>query len=503
MGQLIALDPVTRIEGHLSIKIETENNRINNASCSGDMFRGFEQILQGRNPLDAPIITQRICGICPISHAIASVSALEAAFNVAPPSNAILLRNLMLGADFIQSHILHFYHLSALDFIDVQAILKYQGSDTSLLGFQAWVKEQLSSNVLYPASPFLPRYSGDYIGDPELNTTGIKHYLEAFEMRMMAHQAAALFSGKMPHSASIVPGGSSEHPAQDAIDKYRTIMQKLVDFIEKSYIPDVIEISKAFPSYFSVGAWKGGFLCVGVFPEINNQLKNFIPSGVCFENKVEALDEKAFTEDSKFSYFSSSGILHPSQGETNASPGKTGAYSWIKAPRYNGKPLEVGPLARAMVSYPDKNHPFTKEIDDLLKYLNLNISQLHSVFGRHAARALETKIIARKCLEWISQLKPGDGVFTSFTQPDSGKSVGYVEAPRGSLNHWIQFSGGKIGSYQCVVPTTWNCSPRDSNGTPGPVEQALLDTAIADPGNPIEAARVVRSFDPCLACAVH
>ncbi|MBF0410793.1 MAG: nickel-dependent hydrogenase large subunit [Candidatus Riflebacteria bacterium] len=495
MRQSIKLDPVTRVEGHLSIKIEVEGNRVVNANSSGEMFRGMEKILQGRSPLDAPVITQRICGVCPIPHGIASVKGLESAFNVVPPVNAKLLRNLILGADFIQSHILHFYHLSALDFIDIEAILKYQGSDASLNDLQSWVKEQLNSNVLFPASPFLPRYQGSYISDPETNIAGIRHYLDAFEMRKLAHEAAAIFSGKMPHSASIVPGGVTVNPTQEALEKYSAMMEKLVTFIEKSYIPDVVEIAKVFPEYFSMGSWNGGFLSAGVF--------DFIPSGISYNKQVVEVDENAFMEDSGFSYFSSSGAVHPFEGQTVAMPDKAGAYSWVKAPRYNGKPLEVGPLARLMVTYPDRNHPLTIEADALLKYLNMDISRLHSVFGRHAARALEAKVIARKCIEWASQIKPGEAVFAEFNSAGSGKSVGFVEAPRGALSHWIQVKDGKIANYQCVVPTAWNCSPRDSEGLPGPVEQALIDTPVADSDNPIEAARIVRSFDPCLACAVH
>ncbi|MBF0406186.1 MAG: nickel-dependent hydrogenase large subunit [Candidatus Riflebacteria bacterium] len=503
MGKTIKIDPITRIEGHLAIKVEVENGKVYKAECSGEMFRGFENILKGRAPTDAQFITQRICGVCPISHGTASVFAQEDAFSITPPTNGRLIRNLILGANYIQSHIIHFYQLCALDFIDIAAITAYQGKDDDLLGLRDWVNAQLSSKMLYPAAPFLPRYDTKYVENAEINISAIKHYLEALEMRRIAHQAAALFCGKIPHASVFVPGGVTEVVTIDKIEGYRSIMGKLLNFVSSSYIPDVIEVAKAFPEYFKLGSWKGNYLAVGVFPENNEKTQNLLPAGVLIDGKFSNIDKSSFSEDTGSSYFSSGSGLHPFSGETVPAAHKNNAYSWLKAPRYQGKPMEVGPLARALVAMQNPSNPLAKEITKLASTLNLEASALVSALGRHAIRALEAKVIAQRCLEWISQLVPGEPTFSAFTIPDSAQGVGFMEAPRGALSHWIKVAGGKIDNYQCIVPTTWNCSPRDDQGTAGPIEQALLNTPVADPENPIEPARVVRSFDPCIACAVH
>ncbi|MBF0406100.1 MAG: nickel-dependent hydrogenase large subunit [Candidatus Riflebacteria bacterium] len=503
MEKIIKIDPVTRIEGHLAIKVEVADGKVYKSECSGEMFRGFETILRGRAPTDAQFITQRICGVCPISHGTASVFAQEKAFNVTPPTNGRLLRNLILGANYIQSHLIHFYHLCALDFIDIAAITAYQGKDDDLTDLRDWVKTQLASKQLYPAVPFLPRYDAKYAENFELNIAAIKHYLEALEMRRIAHQAAALFCGKIPHAAVFVPGGVTEMVTIDKIEGYRSIMEKLLKFINSSYIPDVVEVAKAFPEYFKLGSWKGNYLSAGVFPENNERTQNLLPAGVIIDGSLSTIVESSFSEDTGYSYFSSASGLHPFSGDTVPAAHKNNAYSWLKAPRYRGKAMEVGPLARALVSMKDSSNPLTVEIMKLTSDLSLEPSALVSVLGRHAIRALEARVIAKKCLEWISQIVPGEPTITKFTVPASGRGVGFIEAPRGALSHWIKVEDGKIDNYQCIVPTTWNCSPKDDQGIPGPVEQALIGTPVVDPDNPIEAARVVRSFDPCIACAVH
>jgi Ni,Fe-hydrogenase I large subunit len=275
-------------------------------------------------------------------------------------------------------------------------------------------------------------------------------------------------------------------------------------FIDNAYIPDVIAVAGQFPEYFELGKGCGNFLAYGVFPQDTSEESLFFPSGVVMaDTGATSCDVSKITEDVASSLFSSPSGLHPSQGRTVPDPEKANAYSWIKAPRYNGMSCEVGPLARLLVAHAQGHDQTVKAIDDLLAALGLQASALNSVLGRHAARAIECKIIADRATEWIEQLIPGEPGFEDFSIPDAAEGVGLTEAPRGALGHWIEIKNHKISNYQCVVPTTWNASPRDDKGVPGPIEQALVGTPVADADHPIEAARIVRSFDPCLACAVH
>ena len=504
MARTIEIDPISRIEGHLAFRIETESGQIHKAYSSGEMFRGFEIILKGRDPLDAQQITQRICGVCPVSHGTASVLAQDMAYGVTPPENGRLMRNLILGANYIQSHILHFYQLSALDFIDIAAISQYQGKDANLIKLKDWVTSQLSSNILYPASPFLPRYTGDYIEDTDINISAIKNYLESLNMRALAHQLGALFAGKLPHATAIVPGGITEKATAKKIAACMSILNELKTFIDSCYLPDVMAVATAFPNYFNTGQGCGNFLAYGVFPESDTPKDNFLPDGIVSNGSLYPFDPSKIYEDVKYSYFSSDSGLAPSKGRTIPDPDKAGSYSWIKAPRYDNKVMEVGPLARLMVAYLKNNNPEIKQtIDHLLSTTGNTLENLNSVMGRHAARAIECKFIADQCTEWVNQLDPSKPSYTDFEIPSEASGFGLTEAPRGALGHWLEIEAYKIKQYQCVVPTTWNCSPMDDQGNPGAVEQALEGTPISDPDNPIEATRVIRSFDPCIACAVH
>lgn len=504
MSKTISIDPVTRIEGHLAVSIEVEENRIVKAFCKGEMFRGFEVILRGRHPLDAQQITQRICGVCPVSHGIASILAQDKAYGITPPENGRILRNLIQGANYLQSHILHFYQLSALDFVDIAAIAKYSGKDPGLMALKEWVQAQNSANVLHPAAPFLPRYEGQYLENAELNLAAISHYLEALEMRALAHKMGAIFAGKMPHVPTLVPGGVTEKATAHKMASYKSMLNRLRSFIEHKYLPDVVEVASAFPSYFEIGKGCGNFLAYGVFPEKDDPAARFLPGGVLIQGKLTPLEEKHITEDVRHAFYSSATSLPPRKGETIPAPGKSGAYSWLKAPRYDGKVMEVGPLARVFVSYfKEEKGEVRKMVDGLLSRLNKKPEHLLSVCGRHAARAIECKLIADRCAQWVEQLVPGQPAYKDYEIPEKGEGVGLTEAPRGALSHYIEIKDHRIGNYQCVVPTTWNCSPRDDRGTPGPVEQALEGISISNPEHPIEAARVVRSFDPCIACAVH
>ncbi len=504
MGKTINIDPITRIEGHLAIRIEVESNLITKAYCSGEMFRGFETILKGRDPLDAQQITQRICGVCPVSHGIASILAQDQAYGIIPPKNGRILRNLIMGANYLQSHILHFYHLAALDFVDIAAILNYSGKDPVLNNLKGWVNSEISSKSVFPAAPFLPRYKGEYLTDDELNFTAIRNYLEALEMRAVAHRAGAIFAGKLPHAASLVPGGVTEKVTADKIAAYKSLINKLRTFIDNGYLNDVAGVAKTFPDYFKLGKGCGNFLAYGVFHESDDSSDLLFPPGIIVNGKLTGFNASGITEDIRYSLYSSGSGIHPSRSETIASPHKSDAYSWIKAPRYNSMVMEVGPLARVMVAYLNgENFKLKKLVDDLLSALDKKPGDLVSVMGRHAARAIEAKIVADKCAQWVDELEPGEPSFEDFKIPETGTGVGLTEAPRGALGHWLTIKKQKIEGYQCVVPTTWNCSPRDDSGNPGAVEQALIGTPVNDSENPLEAARIVRSFDPCIACAVH
>jgi Ni,Fe-hydrogenase I large subunit len=503
MARSIKIDPITRIEGHLAFRVEVVAGRVVDAFCSGEMFRGFEVILRGRHPLDAQQITQRICGVCPISHGIASVLAQDAAYRITPPRNGILLRNLVQAANTMMSHIIHFYHLCILDFIDITAITRYDGDDLQLNALKGWVQTQLASKSIYPVAPFLPRYEGIYVEDLSINIMGIKHYLDALNIRAVCHKMAALFGGKLPHASAIVPGGITEHVSVDNIAAFTSMLKEVQTFVDHIYLPDVLAVAQVFPEYWEIGKGYGHFLAYGAYPESGTSATNLFPDGVVVNDELASLNDTAITEDVMYSWFSSQSGLPPFQSQTVPAPDKADAYSWIKAPRYNGRVMEVGPLARLTVAYLSGERSVKSLVDSALYKAGKTHKYLISVMGRHVTRALETKILADQCFEWLERLVPGDPTCETFTIPENARGIGLTEAPRGALGHWIDIENGKIKNYQCVVPTTWNCSPRDDRGNPGAIEQALVGTPVADEQNPIEVARGVRSFDPCIACAVH
>ena len=504
----VLLDPITRIEGHLSIELDVQNGRVVDAKSKGDMFRGFEMILKGRNPVDANQITQRICGVCPVSHGIASSKCLDGAFGIVPNKNGRLLRNLVLSANYLQSHILHFYHLAALDYVDITAILKYNGSDKNLLGLRDWAKNELEvkknrQDAVTAVAPFLPRYEGDfYIKDQDLNIAAIAHYVEALDIRLKAHQMVTLFGGRAPHLIGLVPGGVTQVPTRSGIRQYKKLLKQVEEFINDIYVNDIIAVAKAYSDYFKIGRYTN-FLSYGVFEENAEQTEFFFKRGVFDGKKLQEFNSDKIREQVRFARYNSGSNLHPYQGQTNPDPHKGGAYTWLKAPRYENMPMEVGPLARVVVNYLGGNESVKKEVDALLKVFNADIDVVFSTLGRHASRAIECKLLCQRMYEWLDELEVGAMPRSTYEIPDKGQGEGLTEAPRGALGHWIVVEDKKIANYQCVVPTTWFCGPRGDDGSLGPVEQALLGTPISDPKNPIEAARVVRSFDPCIACAVH
>lgn len=513
MVTTISISPVTRIEGHLSIHTDAEpltedgetGYRITKAKCEGEMFRGFEIILKGRDPLDAQQITQRICGVCPISHGIASIEALENAFKIEPTNNGRLLQNLIFAANYLQSHIIHFYHLSVLDFVDIKAILKYNGKDHTLKALKQWVANAIKRKDIFPGAPFLPRYEvNQYVKSDNVNWGLIKNYVSALEMRSLAHEMAAVFGAKLPHATALIPTGCTQTPTMDRVLAYGARLDKLSTFVNETYLPDLYTAAEAFPQYWKIGRGYGNYLSYGAFRMENRtgaDIKKFIKAGTIIDGKYEHFNPIHITEHISNSRYSSRSGLHPKNGETIPDPGK--GYSWIKAPRYNSRPMEVGPLARVMVNYMSGSEKVKHDVDSILTSAGLSINDLNSVLGRHLARGLEAAWIVEQAHRWLDEVEIDGSPAKDYEMRDNVSGFGLTEAPRGALGHWIEIEAYKIKNYQCVVPTTWNCSPRDDSGNPGPVEKALEDTVIEDTEQPIEAGRVVRSFDPCIACAVH
>ena len=512
MSRTISISPLTRIEGHLAIHTKTEpipdsdSVRITEARCEGEMFRGIESILLGRDPLDAQQITQRICGVCPISHGMASLTAQEMAYGITPTRNGRLAQNLIFAANYLQSHILHFYHLAALDFVDIKAVLKYDGADPLLRSLRAWIENAVNSNQIFPGTPFLPRYEvNEYIDSDAVNWRYISNYIKALEMRTKAHEMAAVFGAKLPHSTSLVPGGVTGRITMERILSYRSRLTRLIEFIETVYMPDLLEVAKAFPEYWNIGASYPNYLSFGAFrmeEAVGEHTRTFLPDGVVLNGRYQPLDTTKISEFIGHSRYSSGSGLHPFEGQTT--PDCRKGYSWLKAPRYNSHPMQVGPLARIMTAYyaADRN-PFKKEVDAALTSINQTSDKLNSVLGRHLARGLEAKWIAYQADKWLDELQPNEPAARELSIPATGRGVGLTEAPRGALGHWLVIENYKIKRYQCIVPTTWNCSPQDDAGQAGPVEKALQGTVIARADQPIEVGRILRSFDPCIACAVH
>ena len=504
MGKIV-IDPVTRIEGHLKIEAMVENGEVKEAKSSGVLFRGIELILRGRDPCDAQRYTQRICGVCPTSHSTAATLSLDSAFGIADkvPDNGRIIRNLILGAAHIADHILHFYHLCALDYVDVTKAANYLGNDSALNS----IKEFIGRGEL---GPFLPRYEGDYRLPEKANLDALAHYVQALEMRRKAQEMLAIFGGKMPHSMAIVPGGVTETPMVDKIASFLWRLNELREFIDNAYIPDVMAVAEAYSDYFDIGSGCGNLLSYGSYDldgkgtDLTRRQRLFQQGVVSTDLKLGKLDTDKIAEQVRYSWYAdSSSGKHPAQGETTPQPEKEGAYSWIKAPRYDGKVYEVGPLARMVSTYASNNATVKGLVDSTLSRFKATPKALFSVLGRHAARALGTKFIADSMPSWLLELKPGEPVYVEHDIPEEATGMGLVEAARGALGHWIEIKDSKIANYQCVVPSTWNFSPRDDKGHPGPVEQSIIGTKIKDEANPFEIIRIVRSFDPCLACAVH
>jgi len=479
MAEKIKIDPITRIEGHMAVEAIMDDGEVKDARSAGTLFRGFEIILKGRDPRDASRLTQRICGVCPTAHATASTLCIDDAFGLTDkiPDNAKFIRALILGSNFLQSHILHFYHLAALDYVD-------------------------AAGAVGELSPFIPRYEGDYRVSGKANQELVHHYVRALDIRRKCQEILSIFGGKMPHNVAIVTGGVTEKPTEDKITNFLWRLNEIRDFIDNTYIPDIIAVAKAYSDYFGIGQGCKTMLAYGGFE---------LPTGTLFKSglvasdlKPQNFDGEKITEDLKHSWYNDSySGKKPAQSDTESDLQKKDAYSFIKSPRYQGNVTETGPLARMLSNYAQGDKQTKELIDPLLSDLDAGPEALFSVLGRHAARALEAKLVADSMVQWLQNLKPTEPVIIENQIPVVAEGAGLTEAPRGSLGHWMKIKDKRIDRYQVITPTAWNASPKDDKDQPGPVEQALIGTKVKDKNNPFELVRIVRAFDPCLACSVH
>jgi hydrogenase large subunit len=552
----IVVDPITRIEGHLRIEAQVDGGKVSDAWSSGTMFRGIELIVRNRDPREIWLWTQRICAVCTMVHALASVRAVENALEIEVPNNARLVRNIISASQYIQDHIVHFYHLHALDWVDITGALKADPARTSQLaqslsewpksstsyfkGVQDRVKKLVESRQL---SLFTSGYWGhpSYRLPPEADLMAVAHYLEALEFQRDFIRIHAVLGGKNPHLQSYLVGGmtTSLDPNEpkaplnpERFDFLAEVAKTAKMFVDQVLIPDVLAVAGFYKDWFALGEGPGNYLSYGAFPQggINDTARYFLPRGAIFGNdlsKVHAVDPSKITEYVTHSWYEyAEGDLvakAPSEGETN--PKFTGPkppfefldvdkkYSWLKAPRYEDHVMEVGPLSRMLVAYASGQKEVKAMVNAVLAKFNAPPTALFSTLGRIAARALETQLLSNHIVEWIDELRgnmnTGDlrihngEKWDPDTWPKSARGYGLFEAPRGSLGHWVEIENQLVKNYQCVVPSTWNAGPRDAKGQRGPYETALLKTPLADPERPLEILRTVHSFDPCLACAVH
>ncbi|MFZ1829075.1 MAG: nickel-dependent hydrogenase large subunit [Candidatus Competibacteraceae bacterium] len=587
----VIIDPVTRIEGHLRIQAYAipdgkGGGTISSPGLSAStMVRGVEKILQGRDPRDAWAFTQRICGVCTVVHGLTSVRAVENAIGIKVPKNADYIRNMMIGAQYVHDHVMHFYHLHALDWVDVVSALKANPTLTAELAkannpiykpnngtlpnaayFQN-VLNQLNSGLVSRGQ--LGLFSNGYWGhsayklSPEENLLLVSHYLEALGWAREVVKLHTIFGGKDPHPNLVVGGmpctlSSNTGPVSE--DKGGTSLNtagltiiqnsvaKMKTFVDQVYLPDVVLVAKKYKEWADYGATEGNFLCFGEFPDPALVKKEFtdgaidypagyiFPPGVIWKGSLNALipfDESKVTENVAHAWYNGSDAgAHPSLGATvlnytgpvpdnaNYMLDESTRYSWIKSPRYDGRPMEVGPLAHILMMHARNTLPTDKQVRSYVEQywtgaLGLEFGKLNSTLGRIFCRMLETKIIADQMDVWYRAYyanKAGaywnPAAFTRLAQPSSLPNTvgfGFTEAPRGALGHWVTINRttGMIDNYQCIVASQWNAGPRDKSNVEGPYERALVGHVLADVTKPLEVLRTIHSFDPCIGCAVH
>jgi hydrogenase large subunit len=557
MAERIVIDPITRIEGHLRVEIEVTNGVITDAFSSGTMVRGIEPILKGRDPRDAWAFVGRVCGVCTSTHSLTSVRTVENALGISAPPNAELIRNLMANALYIQDHVVHFYVLHALDWVDVVSALKADPAATSTLAqsISPWPKSSVGYFTEiqkkfknFVESGQLGIFANGYWGSkayklpPEVNLLAVAHYLEALEWQKELVKVHTIFGGKNPHPNYLVGGvpcsiNIDEATAVNA-ERLAFVGKLFADaktFVDQVYIPDLLAIASFYKDWGAIGGGLTNYMSFGDFPTngYNNPESFKMPRGVILNRDLSKIHEikaddpeqiQEYVNNSWYDYSKGDKVgLHPFDGETKLN--YTGPkppyehldfsqkYSWVKTPRWKGYPMEVGPLSRMLVGYASGKAEYKEVIDSTLRALNVPVTALFSTLGRTAARGLETKLVCDWALEFYQQLldniKNGDSrtmnndKWEPESWPKEARGIGMVEAPRGALSHFIVIKDKKIENYQLVVPTTWNASPRDLNGKRSAYEESLIGTPVEDPKVPLEVLRTIHSFDPCLACAVH
>jgi hydrogenase large subunit len=557
MAERIVVDPVTRIEGHLRIEAEIKDGKITEAYSSGTMVRLLEEILRGRDPRDAWAFVGRVCGVCTTVHSLASCRSVEDALDITIPPNAEIVRNLMFCSQYLHDHVVHFYHLHALDWVDIISALKADPMETSRIaqsisnwpksspGYFSDLQKRLTK---FAESGQLGIFANGYWGHPayklppEINLIGVAHYLEALEWQKEIVKIHAIFGGKNPHPNYLVGGMACSITVDDVsglnAERLAHVGQLLVDakkFVEQVYIPDLMAVAPYYLDWGAIGGGLGNFMAYGDLPTngYRDPSSFKFPSGVILNKDISNImdvdlrnneEVKEFIARSWYEYEGGNDVgLHPWEGESKIK--YTGPkppydhlnvdekYSFLKTPRWKGHAMEVGPLARVLIGYARGREDFKEVVDSTLAKLNVPVGALFSTLGRTAARGLESILVAQWALEFydslIMNIRNGDtrmanmDMFNPEKWPKLSQGVGHSEAPRGALAHWCVIEDKKLKNYQLVVPTTWNASPRDPNGNMSAYEAALKDTPVADPEQPLEILRTVHSFDPCLACAVH
>ena len=550
MTKRITIDPITRIEGHLRIDVEADGGSVQKAWASCTMWRGIETILKGRDAREGWVFAQRFCGVCTTVHAMASVRAVEDALQLEIPANAQYIRNLILIAHALHDHIVHFYHLSALDWVDITTIPVANSAHAAAIadGVSSWPGnshhelEAVQSKVKgLISSGQLGIFSHGYWGhpamrlSPEMNLILFAHYLQALEFQRKACQVVGILGGKTPHIQNLAVGGvmnainlnSLATMNMDRLGMLQSLLEDLVPFVQQAYFVDVCLLAASYPDWFRYGRGVTNYLAVPDLPVDAKATKFDLPGGVVTNGNLASVcsindwhDQPirgAVAEDLTHAWYVG-GVQPPWKGKTD--PDYTdfhedGKYSWVKAPRYDGAPMQVGPLSNVLVGYAS-GHPLTRKWSDLAFQRisaaqggQLRIGDMQSTMGRYLARAIRSAMLSDLALKHWQLLSDNivKGDDTTYNPPQFPQhevvGVGMHEAPRGTLSHWVVVDKGTFSNYQAVVPTTWNASPRDEKGAPGPYESSLLGNRVADPEKPLEVLRTVHSFDPCMACACH
>ncbi|MGN0045763.1 MAG: nickel-dependent hydrogenase large subunit [Eggerthellaceae bacterium] len=524
------IDPITRIEGHLRAELEVEDGVVTNAWVSGGSFRGMELVVQDRTPEDAAMIVQRICGVCPVSHCHAASIAGEKAYGITISNNARIIRNIIEGAQFLHSHILWFYNLAALDFVNPLNGLKASAKDAQNLAEAAGtstntdfaaLKKRLSK---FAANGQLSIFSGNWFDadkgeayklPAELDLICTAHYLEALTMQAKASEISGLIGGKMPHIMTSTVGGTMWVPTEEKLDDLWALVNELRDWIHATILPDTMAIAPYYTDALKFGGNDCKYAAWGVFDRPSFEMSDrYLPSGIVDLDKLtyEEVDESKIMEYVGHSWYEGEGTLNPLEGETKplfTDYDVNDRYTWCKAPHYDGEPLEAGPLARVLSAYLHGVKPIKEGVDSVLKGLGApgKFSLLNSTLGRIAGRNVEAGYIADLMVEWVAELieavKGGDSEYFRSANQTTGDGTGFWEAPRGALYHTEHVVNGKITGYQIIIPTTWNIAPINEFGKHGPMEQAFIGCPVETLDKPINVLRTAHSFDPCTACAVH